>query len=167
MSSSPRTSRSANVDTTPILGLVAILIPLLLMAYAPQVLAVVDTNLPAVCSGCPTPSDDDPPVVPTIVLQSTGVELRQVVVPGSADATVQATPVVLLCTGQCAAPSDYPWTEVRAHLESTRQQTPSRGEIQVGAEEDVSYDLLVAAMDVARESEALGVMYPYPVVISP
>ena len=69
----PPSTRRDPLDLTPILGLVAILIPMLLMAYLPHALATIETHVPAMCASC-TDTDEAVPVVPTVHVTEQGAD---------------------------------------------------------------------------------------------
>lgn len=155
--------RPTPVDTTPILGLVAILIPMLLMAYAPQVLAVIDSEVPSLCAarcGEGGPAQ----VMPKLTLTARGVTLEQVVAhPGAALGTSE-----LPCAGACRTADDYDWAAVQDILAATRAETDGSGEVFILPTDDVPYETVVEAMDACRERTtpdgSTEALYPYPVL---
>jgi len=153
-------SRPSPLDLTPILGLVAILIPMLLMAYIPHVLATIDTRVPAICGGCGE-VDPEIEVVPTVHLSEQGLRLEQVVV------TSGASPgeLTLPCTGTCREAGDYDWGGMQDALAKTRAETSSTGRLTIVVSNDVVYDVVVNTMDACRErlldDGSLQSLYPH------
>jgi len=154
-------TQTPTINLTPILGLVAILIPLLLMAYLPHALAVIDTEVPAICGGC-TVEDEPPLIVPKVQISRTGITLDQVVVePGAAPRQTE-----LPCAHTCKSAADYDWSGMQDALARTRAETNGNGGVTIIVADDVSYEVLVDTMDACRErlhtDGTREPLYPHP-----
>jgi hypothetical protein len=157
----PAKSRTPDLNLTPVLGLVAILIPLLLMAYAPHVLAVIDSEPPSLCGASCAASTDDL-VTPRVVVTGRGLVLENVVVTSGEPVTRQEVP----CEGQCRSVDDYDWQTLQQTLARTRAETDGTGQVTILPAEDASYELLVETMDACREwrhdDGTVEPLYPRP-----
>ena len=158
-------SRRSALDLTPVLGLVAILIPMLLMAYMPHVLAAIETRPPDICIDCDE-SDAARPVIPTVHLSEHGLRLEQVVVsPGTPPAEL-----ALPCSGACRTAADYDWAGLQDALANTRAETSGSGVVRIVVSDDLVYEVVVNAMDACRErihaDGSRQLLYPDPLLAS-
>lgn len=135
------------VNLTPVLGLVTILIPLLLMAYAPEVLAVIDSDVPSLCTAGCDEADHSEPVTPRVRVTAAGLELAEVVVEPGAPVGETTLP----CGGPCRSADDYDWTGLQDTLARTLTETDSTGSVAIVPTDDVPYDVVVETMDACRE----------------
>ena len=160
----PMKSPDTHVNLTPVLGLVAILIPMLLMAYAPQVLAVIDSEPPALCAANCSGGDASEVVTPTVKVTAKGMVLTDVVMAPGAGVTTTELP----CAGRCRSADDYDWKGLQDALSRTREETEGTGEVAIIPTDDVAYDVLVETMDACRERVyADGTredLYPRPIL---
>lgn len=159
------------LDLTPIMGLVAILIPLLLMAYRPAELALIDTSLPAICAtGCDRVEGE-----PRIVTPSLAITAQGFVVGGLAEVpdleTDEAGRVHLPCTsGACAGSETYDTQALTALLGAVKDAYPDSTSITLVPDGRVPYEVVVRAMDASRAAPAPGTgqaareLFPYPTV---
>ena len=148
------------VDLTPVLGLVAILIPMLLMAYMPHVLSQIETTPPAI--SCCDKSTEDEVVVPRVQLTAEGFKLAAVIAePGGEPDALE-----LPCESGCRGTADYDWDGLQEVLLRTRRDTLSSGVVTILPDERVEYELVVATMDACRErrldSGESELLYPSP-----
>jgi len=152
------------VNLTPVLGLVAILIPMLLMAYAPQVLAVIDSEPPALCGGSCAAEPGEESVTPRVLLTARGITLEDVVMETGEDPSKAELP----CTGACRTADDYDWEAVQEALALTRAETEGSGQVAIVPTDDVPYDVVVQSMDACRErvfaDGTTEPLYPFPVL---
>lgn len=167
-----RVVRAASpLDLTPILGLVAILIPLLLMAYRPAELAMVDTVLPAICAADCTTGGEDPRVVtPALQISTEGYVLTGLSeVPGLVQ--VEAGRLVLPCLGgTCAGGEGYDTEGLTRTLTLAKDAYPDSQNITLVPDGHVAYAAVIQAMDASREvsrealAEAGRPLFPYTTV---
>jgi len=123
-----RPAEPPSLDLVPVLGLTALLIPMLLLGQV-EALAVIDTHLPGFCT-CPHHGQRTV-VVPTVMLSPDAIH---VLVPGADD--------IDLPPGDLAG--------LGAALRRVRQQHPVSGRLVLVTDGQVAYERIVAAMDVAR-----------------
>lgn len=142
----PPQPRAHSVDLTPVLGLVAILIPMLLMAYTPHVLAVIESDPPSLCAGDCTGGEAEQ-VVPVVTVSRMGLILSDVVVESGTPTTSTDLP----CAGSCQSAADYDWSALQDTLALTRDETTSTGTVTIVPAGEISYDVVVAALDACRE----------------
>lgn len=164
MSKQPRSPRTTNVDTTPVLGLVAILIPMLLMAYAPQVLAVIDSDAPRICASCGDGSHSEV-VTPVVRLHAGGLTMESVrVLDGPEEGSLGRFD--LACEGRCRSVDAYDWDRMQDVLAETAATTEGTGSVSLVAADDVPYEVVVRAMDMCRarslDNGDEQVLYPHP-----
>jgi len=157
----PSSTRRDPLDLTPILGLVAILIPMLLMAYLPHALATIETRVPAMCASC-TDTDEAVPVVPTVHVTEQGLRLEQVVVTSGTDPDALELP----CADTCRHAGDYDWAGLQEALATTRTETTGTGGVTIIVSDVVAYEVLVETMDACRErvheDGTREPLYPHP-----
>lgn len=159
------------LDLTPIMGLVAILIPLLLMAYRPAELAMIDSTLPAICAtGC-----DQITGAPEVVTPSLAITAEGFVVGGLGEVpgleTDEAGRVHLPCTGgACTSPESYDTEALASLLGAVKDAYPDSTSITLVPEGRVPYQVVILAMDASRSAPASGSgeapreLFPYPTV---
>jgi biopolymer transport protein ExbD len=155
MSSQP--SQGEPLNLVPIMNLVTILIPFLLMAATFVSLAVVDSALPGIIDDDFGPDDPPQSVVVAITTQGFTVipndeslnELLQLEIP--------CTPV------GCPTASSYDTARLTTVLSDVKDARPNSETVILLPESSVPYEVLIAAMDAAR-NEGDRDLYPYVVI---
>lgn len=169
-----------DLNLTPIMNLVTILIPFLIMAAQFVQLAVIDSTLPAI--GPPTQveppkPDEKPPLQLSIALTSRGL-----VVTG-ADAIIypdgkpefaegEEKPPTFPCKsgGECTNVEDYDWDTLRQKLNLIKDEYPEDENVILVPDSHIQYEIIVRAMDTAREDANTGTgggsrnLFPFVVV---
>jgi len=124
-----RRATTPELDLVPVLGLTALLIPMLLLGQVESV-AVIDNHLPGFCA-CHGDAEAVV-VVPTVMLSSNAIH---VLVPGADDITLQ--------------PGDH--AGLSAALRRVRHEHPVDARLVLVPESQVTHEQLIAAMDAARK----------------
>jgi len=149
-----------DLDLTPIMNLVTILIPFLIMAAQFVHLAVIDSTLPAIGppSTEPPPPDEKPPLQLSLSISGKGISVLgadMVLYPdGNKPAAVEGEekPPTLPCkSGACTTVDDYDWAELAAKLNLIKDQYPDDQNVILVPDGNIRYEILVKAMDVTRE----------------
>lgn len=147
------------LNLTPIMNLVTILIPFLIMAAQFVHLAVIDSTLPAI--GPPSTEQPDPNEKPPLQL-SLAVTGRGITVLGADPilypdgrpeiAEGEDRPPTIPCkSGTCASVDDYDWEELTAKLNLIKDEYPDDQNVILVPDNNVKYELIVRTMDTARE----------------
>lgn len=149
-----------DLDLTPIMNLVTILIPFLIMAAQFVHLAVIDSTLPAIGPPSTEPQEepDKPPLQLSLGISGKGISILgadMVLYPdGNKPAAVEGEekPPTLPCkSGSCTTVDDYDWAELAAKLNLIKDQYPDDQNVILVPDGNVRYEILVKAMDVTRE----------------
>lgn len=181
-----RKEEEQELNLTPIMNLVTILIPFLIMAAQFVNLAVIDSTLPAI--GPPQPveeqdKDEEPPLNLSLAVTDKGITVLgadAVLNPdgGGEEAAAPAAegeerPPTVPCTsgGECTGLDDYDWAELTRILNLIKDQYPDDENVIVVPDSDMRYEIIVKTMDVARDDpENKGadgksrVLFPFVVI---
>ncbi|MEL6347960.1 MAG: biopolymer transporter ExbD [Myxococcota bacterium] len=153
------------LNLIPVMNLVTILIPFLLMAAEFVQLAVIDSTLPAI--GPPQPADpnkeeEDPPLNLSVALTNEGVRILGTGVdaiiypdgaPQVAEGELKPPDVPCKSGGTCTSVDDYDWPEVTAILAKIKDENPDEETMILVPDSKIQYEVLVSAMDAAREDK--------------
>ncbi len=164
-----------DLNLTPILNLVTILIPFLIMAAQFVQLSVIDSTLPAIGQPQTEPPDPDekPPLQLSLGLTGKGIYIMgadTVIYPdGKPDfAEGEERPPTLPCLsgGVCQNVSDYDWKALREKLNLIKDEYPDDANVILVPDHDTQYEIIVSAMDTAREDpdDDSRKLFPYVVV---
>jgi len=150
---SRRPAGSQDLDLVPIMNLVTILIPFLLFSASFVSLATIDSTLPAFSDE--KPADDAPETSGAkLLITGDGYTLRT-------DAEPIEDGLELLCRGEgCASAGSYDHGALRDALADIKQYWPEDDTLIITSEEEVQYEILVAAMDAVRVDELGQDLYP-------
>jgi hypothetical protein len=134
---------------------------MLLMAYTPHVLAVIESAPPSLCAGDCNGGDAEE-VVPVVTVSRAGITLSDVVVESGTPTTSTDLP----CARSCRSSADYDWSALQDTLALTRDETTSTGTVTIVPTDEIPYDVVVEALDACRERiHADGTrepLYPQP-----
>ncbi len=152
-----RIAEPEELNLTPIMNLVTILIPFLVMAAQFVQLAVIDSTLPAI--GPPQPAEeepDKPPLNLSLALTSAGITILgadAVLHPdGAPVAEGEGRPPTIPCPGgRCSRANEYDWSALTTELEKIKDEYPDEGNVILVPDGDVEYEVLVRAMDASRD----------------
>jgi biopolymer transport protein ExbD len=147
-----------DLDLVPIMNLVTILIPFLLLAAQFVTFAAIDTSLPS--TGAPPPDD------PTELQLTVSITSEGFLVTGR-DASLGATGIALPCVpAGCAAPESYDADGLASVARELKGRHPDEDQVVVVPESHIPYEVLVRAMDAAREDRSAGAPRPlFPTVV--
>jgi len=153
-----RQGNMRDLDLVPIMNLVTILIPFLLLAAQFVTFAVIDTTLPS--AGAP-PAEDATELQLTVSITSEGF-----VVTGRDD-RLGATGTALPCVpAGCATPESYDTEGLASLAREMKSLRPDEDQVVVVPESQIPYEVLVRAMDAAREDRSAGAPRPlFPTVV--
>jgi len=176
-----RSSKEEPLNLIPVMNLVTILIPFLLMAAEFVSLAVIDSTLPAI--GPPQPAsepdpNEEPPLQLSLALMDKGVRIigaDKVLFPDGAPEVAEgeeAPPTIPCNSGAaCTSVDDYDWSEMTRLLAKIKDVYPDDENVIVVPGTKIRYEVIVAAMDAAREDrENKGadgksrVLFPFVVI---
>lgn len=171
-----------DLDLTPIMNLVTILIPTLLMAAQFVHLAVIDSTLPAI--GQPSVEQPDPNETPPLNLQLfitaggltlMGTGADEILFPDGKP-TLQpgeAMPPTIPCKSGavCTGVEDYDWKALTKKLGVLKDRFPKEQNVILVPDNAIRYELIVSAMDAARadvevkdENNKSRELFPYVVI---
>jgi len=139
----------------PVMNLVTLLIPFLLMSAQFVAYAVIDTQVPAICSvGCEGDADEEPVRVRLDLVES-GYRL-QASGPGL-DALSEGLDLPCATPG-CEGPVEKAWdvSGLRRELNRIKDRHPEVRSIILSSSDQTSYEALVLAMDATREDPEQG-----------
>ncbi len=147
-----------DLDLVPIMNLVTILIPFLLLAAQFVTFAVIDTSLP---SGAAPEVDDATALQLTVSITPEGF-----VVTGR-DAVLGPTGVALPCVpAGCTTPESYDTDRLATLARELAARHPDEEQVIVVPASEIPYEVLVRAMDAAREDRSAGAPRPlFPTVV--
>ncbi len=174
-----RTEDEQDLNLTPIMNLVTILIPFLIMAAQFVHLAVIDSTLPAI--GPPTEQDPDekPPLNLSLALTEKGVMVLgadAVLHPeGAPEKPAEGEEILptVPCKsgGTCTDAEDYDWPQLIKILGEIKDQYPDDENVIIVPGHRIRYEVIVMAMDASREDKGnLGedgtarILFPYVVI---
>lgn len=155
-----RKEEEQELNLTPIMNLVTILIPFLIMAAQFVNLSVIDSTLPAI--GPPQPAeeqeDDEPPLNLSLAVTDAGITVLgadAVLNPDGGDAAAEGEerPPTVPCKsgGECTDLEDYDWPELTRILNLIKDQYPDDENVIIVPDSDMRYEIVVKTMDVARD----------------
>ena len=157
-----RTEEEQELNLTPIMNLVTILIPFLIMAAQFVNLSVIDSTLPAI--GPPQPveeqEDEEPPLNLSLAVTDAGITVLgadAVLNPdGGGDAAPaegEERPPTVPCKsgGECTGLEDYDWPELARILNLIKDRYPDDENVIIVPDSDMRYEIIVKTMDVARD----------------
>ncbi len=144
------------MDLSPIMGLVAILIPLLLMAYRPAELAMIESMLPGICSGDCSGGDPDPLIItPSLAITRSGFTLTGLQEVEGLELDEQGKLDLPCEGGSCSRLEDYDTHALTQALSVAKDAYPDSTAITLVPDGRVAYEVLIAAMDASRAEIAL------------
>ncbi len=147
-----RSSAIPGLNLLPVMNLVTILIPLLLMAAQMVHLAVIDSTLPAI-SPITAPAPPSEALLLRLLITGEGMALK-----GSQGLEVEGLPCA---ETKCAGVSSYDFEGLSAQLADIKVQHPTADSLVLVPTERVPYEVLIAAMDAAREDASHNLLFPY------
>jgi biopolymer transport protein ExbD len=169
-----------HLNLTSIMNLVTILIPFLIMAAQFVQLSVIDSTLPAI--GPPTQveppkPDEKPPLQLSLALKSDGIVVLgadRIIYPDGAPEVAEGEkrPPTLPCKsgGECTNVEDYDWDGLKQNLNLIKDEYPDDENVILVPNSDTQYEIIVRAMDIAREDADAGTgdgprtLFPFVVV---
>jgi len=140
--------KAAELNLLPVMNLVTILIPLLLMSAQLVQLAVIDSTLPAITNE-PAPPRPDPTVTPLQV--SLGISRSGLTLMGVERVFGEEDTSLPCAGGVCATVDSYDFAGLTAKLIEVKDAHPEADVLILVPDERVSYEVLVSAMDAARQ----------------
>jgi biopolymer transport protein TolR len=146
------------LNLTPIMNLITILIPFLVMSAQFVQLAVIDSTLPAIGPPQPTEEEPDkPPLNLSLALTSAGITILgadAVLHPGGAPvAEGEGRPPTIPCPGgRCERANEYGWAALTTELEKIKDEYPDEANVILVPDGNVEYEVLVRAMDASRDN---------------
>ena len=161
---------SRNMDLTPIMGLVAILIPLLLMAYGPAEVVVIDTSIPAICSGACTGEPEPEIVTPHIRIDRTGFVVGGLAAVPDLELDEQGQFHLPCAGGGCSEPGAYALVALNNLMSTAKDAFPDSTAVTLVPTGAVPYEVLVGTMDATREALPMSeggerrALFPYPTI---
>ena len=150
-----RDESSRTLNLVPIMNLATLLIPVLLMGT--QFMAVKLMN-PGPADGMENPGDDRVhDVVPIVEVSASGFRIS-----GAEDvlAGPDGQPILPCATGNCMNAGAYDYTGLRRLLGHVKNAYPWADEVVLVADDTIPYDVLVRAMDAAREDTGQRELFP-------
>jgi len=159
-----------NMNLTPIMGLVAILIPLLLMAYGPAEIAVIESSLPAFCAGSCTGAAEPEVVTPHVRIDRTGFVVGGLAAVPDLELDEDGQ-LRLPCTGGgCSDPDAYDFIALNNLMSTAKDAFPDSTAVTLVPAGSVPYEVLVGTMDATREALVTPEggerrnLFPYPTI---
>jgi biopolymer transport protein ExbD len=155
-----RSEETQELNLTPIMNLVTILIPFLIMAAQFVNLAVIDSTLPAIGppSTEPPDPDEEPPLNLSLAVSAKGITILgadKVLYPDGAPeiAEGEEKPPTVPCKsgGGCTGVDDYDWGDLKQKLGLIKDQYPDDQNVILVPTDKLRYEILVKTMDVSRE----------------
>jgi biopolymer transport protein ExbD len=155
-----RTEGVQDLNLTPIMNLVTILIPFLIMAAQFVNLAVIDSTLPAIGPPSTTPPDpnEEPPLNLSLAVTAKGITILgadAVLAPDGApelEEGAERLPTVPCKSGNiCTGVEDYDWDELRRQLGLIKDKYPDDENVILVPDNHMRYEVLVMTMDISRE----------------
>ncbi len=149
-----------DLNLTPIMNLVTILIPFLIMAAQFVNLAVIDSTLPAIGPPSTEPPDpnEEPPLNLSLAVTTQGITILgadKVLYPDGAPEVEEGAekPPTVPCKsgGTCTGVDDYDWDDLGTKLGLIKDQYPDDQNVILVPDNNMRYEVLVMAMDVARD----------------
>ena len=148
-----------DLNLTPIMNLVTILIPFLVMAAQFVQLAVIDSTLPAI--GPPQPADeepDKPPLNLSLALTERGVTVMgadAILHPDGAPVVAEGEmrPPTIPCKsgGVCTSVDDYNWNKLTTKLSLIKDEYPDEENVILVPDSAIQYEVIVKSMDASRD----------------
>jgi len=170
-----RNIKEQNLDLTPIMNLVTILIPFLIMAAEFVQLAVIDSTLPAI--GPPSPPEeepDKPPLSLSLAITEMGVTVLgadAVLFPDGAPEMEEgdARPPTIPCSSGsvCKGVDDYDWDKLALKLGEIKDEYPDDENVILVPDNNIRYEIIVKTMDISRDDKSSGTartLFPYVVI---
>ncbi len=154
MKPAPRRGGEGEISILPVMNLVSILIPFLLMTTQFVHLSAIDTLAPVLAApGDPAEGSEDA-VTLLVILGSRGITIAgadPVVYPQGAPAEAPLSrPPTLPCAGACTSVDSYDWRGLTATLSRIKDAWPEEEDLLLLPEDDLPYEVIVAAMDASR-----------------
>lgn len=175
MAGKKRAKMSDELDLIPIMNLVTILIPFLLLAAQFINLAVIDSSLPAI--GAPPPEeldDDEKPLNLSLILTGEGIYIAgadEVLAENGLPVGEEVVEPTVPCKRLgCPDIGDYDGKELTRLLGLIKDEYPTDENVILVPEAAVHYELLIVAMDAAREDPTTmmdgkpRVLFPFVVI---
>lgn len=166
-----RKEAEEDLNLTPIMNLVTILIPFLIMSAEFVQLAVIDSTLPAI--GPPQPADekpDKPPLSLSLAVTDKGVTILgadTVLYPEGAPEVAEGEekPPTLPCKKDvCTTLDDYKWEELTRKLGQIKDEYPDDENVIIVPASDLKYEVIVKTMDSSRDDGQGRDLFPYVVI---
>src|SRR5688572_27399280 len=142
-----RQGNMKDLDLVPIMNLVTILIPFLLLAAQFVTFAVIDTTLPS--PGTPPDSPNSPELQLTLSITPEGFLVT------GRDERLGANGIAIPCVpAGCATPESYDTASLANVAREMKARRPDEEQVVVVPASDIPYEVLVRAMDAAREDRS-------------
>ncbi len=162
MASKRKPFEEQDLNLTPIMNLVTILIPFLIMAAQFVHLAVIDSTLPAIGPASTEPPDpnEKPPLQLSLAVTGKGIIVSgadMVLYPDGRPAFAEGEerpPTIPCKNGTCNSVEDYDWAELTAKLNLIKDEYPDNQNVILVPDNSIKYELVVRTMDAAREDPA-------------
>lgn len=147
---------AAELNLLPVMNLVTILIPLLLMSAQLVQLAVIDSTLPAISEQIapPEPTPTQEPFRLSLAISGEGFTLM-----GADEVLGEDNNTIPCVDGACATRDSYDFAGLTSKLAEVKGAHPDESVIILVPDVRVPYEVLVAAMDAAREDSG-GLLFP-------
>lgn len=155
MKPAPRRGGDGEISILPVMNLVSILIPFLLMTTQFVQLSAIDTLAPVLASpGEPDEADQDA-VTLLVLVTARGITVSgadPVVYPqGAPTGPLRERAPTLPCrAGGCAGVDSYDWRGLTQTLSRVKDAYPEEQQLLLLPDDDLAYELIVAAMDASR-----------------
>lgn len=149
------------LNLTPIMNLVLMLIPALLITAAFVEITVINVSAPQIGGGAPAePQEkpDKPPLNLTIVLTDQGFTIAGsggVLGQEQADPNAAKGPTI-----PKVGAGDYDWASLTKKLVEIKDAFPEETKVIINAEPDIKFEFLVGTMDAARETSDHRELFP-------
>ena len=134
----------ADLNLLPVMNLITILIPLLLMGAQLMNLAVVDTTLPAICSSCDKDESPEKRLNLRLLISEGGLSLK------GADPVLDEASIPCALS-QCTSLESYDFAALQDKLRRIKEAHPDEETLILVPGEQVPYEVIIAAMDAARQ----------------
>ena len=148
-----RARSDAQLDATPIMGLVSILIPMLLLGYAARNLVEVESRLPAIGEQ----TDEAPPLLPVLTIDKNGFVLTGLDRIEGLDLEEDGSLRLPCIDPGCPAVGAYDLAGLQSVMRQAKDEDPDARSLQLNPSGTVAYEVVIAAMDATRdEPDGLG-----------
>ena len=152
----------------PFMNMVCLLIPFLLLSATFVSYGMINVNAPKFIPGPVTgeePREKEMSLTVFITDRGITVSARGEFIPGqgqAADMTGKSGPTIPM--KRVAGRMDYDYEALSAKLRELKDENEGETQIKLGAEADISYDVIVDVMDAAREDDK-GPLFPNVVML--